>query len=97
MDIIDIISFPLALAGGLLLYGPVLLYLWLQGVALWRWRGWWLIPALPPLVVMGPTAVQTVEAFRAESNLWPIMMILTAPLAAIWLGFWALLYKYRAP
>ena len=54
MDIIDIISFPLALAGGLLLYGPVLLYLWLQGVALWRWRGWWLIPALPPLVVMGP-------------------------------------------
>ncbi len=69
-----------------------------RAVALWpSWRGWWLLPALPPLVVMGPTAVQTVEAFRAESNLWPIMMILTAPLAAIWLGFWAWLYKYRAP
>lgn len=95
MGLIDIISVPLALAGGLLLYGPVLLYVWLQGVALWRWRGWWLLAALPPLGVMGPTLLLTAEAYRAESNLWPLMMILAAPLAALWLGIWGWMYRYR--
>lgn len=91
MTIIDIISAPVALAGGLLVYGPVLLYLWLQARALVVWRGWWMLPALPPLPVLVWVAVVTVEAYRAESNLWPIVMILTAPAGVVWLGFWALL------
>jgi hypothetical protein len=30
-------------------------------------------------------------------RLWPLRMILSAPVAALWMGFWSLLYKYRAP
>lgn len=94
MDVL--IAFPLALIGAALIYGPVLLYLWMQVMTLLRWRGLWLVVAAVPLLVMGPVFVQTVEAYRLESNLWPIMMILTAPGAVLWLGVMMLLRRLKA-
>jgi hypothetical protein len=85
-----------ALLGAALIYGPVLLYLWMQVTTLLRWRGVWLVVAALPLLVMVPVGMMTVEAFRLESNLWPIMMILSAPGAALWLGAAMLLRRLKA-
>jgi hypothetical protein len=88
-----LIALPLALAGAGLIYGPILLYVWMQVTALLRWRGLWLVPAALPLLVMVPVLAQTVEAYRLDSNLWPIMLILSAPGAALWLGVVTLLRR----
>jgi hypothetical protein len=89
-------ALPLALLGAALIYGPVLLYLWMQVTTLLRWRGVWLVVAALPLLVMGPVFAQTVEAYRLESDIWPIMMILSTPVAALWLGAAMLLRRLLA-
>jgi hypothetical protein len=39
---------------------------------------------------MGAVGVLTVQALMAQSNLWPLMFILSAPVAILWLGLAAL-------
>ncbi len=58
------------------------LYLLMQIVVLRRFRGGWLLAALPPLPVMIAVVVLTVHAYRADSNLWPIYLILVSIPAA---------------
>jgi hypothetical protein len=48
---------------------------------LWRFRGGWQVAASIPLLVMLPVLGYTVIAFLAKSNLFPLVLIFTAPLA----------------
>jgi hypothetical protein len=69
------------------------LYPLFQFAALMMWNGWWRLAAVPPLVVMVPITVQMVQLFQEGANLAPIVFIMTAPLAAAWLGVFALLRR----
>jgi hypothetical protein len=75
------------------IFGAALLYPLFQFAALLMWSGWWRLAAVPPLLVMAPITVQMVNAFQADSNLAPLVFILTAPVAAAWLGIIALMRR----
>ncbi len=60
-------------------------YALLQWYAGRNWNGGWRIAALAPLAVMVPLVGHAAIAFLAQSNLWPLMVILAAPLACIYL------------
>jgi hypothetical protein len=75
------------------IFGAALLYPLFQFAALLMWSGWWRLAAVPPLLVMVPITVQMVNAFQADSNLAPLVFILTAPVAAAWLGIIALMRR----
>jgi hypothetical protein len=47
--------------------------------------GWWRRATLLPAVIMVPILAYTVLAFAARSNLWPMLMLLSAPLAFVYL------------
>ena len=47
--------------------------------------GWRRKAALVPAVIMVPILAYTVLAFAAQSNLWPLLMLLSAPLAFLYL------------
>ena len=46
-----------------------------------RWRKATLVPA----AIMVPVLAYTVLAFAAQSNLWPLLLLLSAPLACLYL------------
>jgi len=60
-------------------------YVGLQWYATWKWDGGWRIAAFVPMAIMGALVVQATFAFMAESNLWPLLLILTAPFACLYL------------
>jgi len=60
-------------------------YAVLQWHAARNWHGGWRIAALAPLAIMAPLVVHAALAFLAQSNLWPLLVILTAPLACLYL------------
>lgn len=60
-------------------------YFILQGILLWRWRGGWRIAAAVPAVIMFFPLAHAIFALFAGSNLWPIVLIFTAPVALIYL------------
>lgn len=60
-------------------------YFFLQLFMGLRYRGRWLIAAMVPLVVMVPIVIHAALAFLAGSNLWPILIVLVAPLAFLYL------------
>lgn len=53
----------------------------MQYAAVRQLRGAWLILSLVPLGVMGFVLVFTLMALADGSNLWPLMLIFTAPVA----------------
>ena len=63
------------------LYVPA--YFLLQAALSFRTSGGWRKATLVPAVIMAPVAAITVLAFAVQSNLWPLLLILTAPLACI--------------
>jgi hypothetical protein len=65
------------------LAGPA--YLFLQVLTAWRYRGPWFVWSLVPLLLMVPLAIHAGFAFAAGSNLWPILLILAAPVAFLYL------------
>jgi len=67
----------------LILAGPV--YFFLQLLRSVRYRGRWLVLSLVPLLLMMPLGVHAGMAFAAEIDLWPMLLILAAPLASIYL------------
>lgn len=71
-------------------------YFVLQAVALWRWSGGWRLAATLPLLPMAGVLVYTVIAFSAGSNLFPLVLIFTAPLTLIYLVVLLLLRRARA-
>ncbi|MFW6076181.1 MAG: hypothetical protein ACOC71_00380 [Hyphomicrobiales bacterium] len=60
-------------------------YVALQWYAARHWDGGWRIAALVPLAIMALLVVHAAIAFLAQSNLWPLLVILTAPLACLYL------------
>lgn len=62
------------------------LYLVLQPLAYSRFAGNWRLAAMAPLLVMAPVAAFTACAFFSGSNLWPLIAILAAPFAVIYLA-----------
>jgi hypothetical protein len=50
-----------------------------------RWSGVWRIAALVPLIVMLPVLIHALLAYLAQSNLWPILLILSSPFAFAYL------------
>jgi hypothetical protein len=56
-----------------------------QALLLWKLRGGWRLAAALPLLPMAAILVYTVVAFRAGSNLFPLVLIFTAPLGFVYL------------
>jgi hypothetical protein len=82
-------SEPVEASGGLdslqLMFLCVPGYLLLQaGLAFWT-SGGWRKATLAPAVIMVPILAYTVLALAGGSNLWPLLMLFTAPLAFLYL------------
>jgi hypothetical protein len=60
-------------------------YFVLQAWLLYLLRGGWLVAAMLPLPPMALVLAYTVHAFNKGSNLFPIVLIFTAPIAFIYL------------
>jgi hypothetical protein len=60
-------------------------YFLLQAALTYWTSGGWRKATLVPAVIMVPVLVYTVLAFAAQSNLWPLLLILSAPLACLYL------------
>ena len=60
-------------------------YFLLQAALTFWTSGGWRKATLVPAVIMVPILAYTVLAFAAQSNLWPLLLILTAPLACLYL------------
>jgi hypothetical protein len=75
---------------GMLIAGFVVLavpgYFVLQIALGLLYSGRWRLAALAPLLVMVPATAHAAVALAAQSNLWPIVVILTAPFAFLYLA-----------
>jgi hypothetical protein len=60
-------------------------YFLLQCLVLWLWGGGWRKAAMAPLWPMGAVLAYTVYTFFDGSNLFPVVLIFTAPLAFLYL------------
>ena len=60
-------------------------YFGLQAWLLYSLRGGWLWAAAVPLAPMAAVVIYTVYAFNRGSNLFPLVLIFTAPLAFAYL------------
>ena len=90
-------GFGQILLGAVVTLGGPILYSVLQVRALWRWDGWWRIAALAPLLMMTAAVVIMVAGLRAGSNLAPLAVIFSAPVAIVWLGFFWGIRRYVLP
>ncbi|CAG1000339.1 MAG: hypothetical protein F9K19_11590 [Rhizobiaceae bacterium] len=76
----------LASALTLFTFAALPLYLVLQPLAFSRLAGNWRKAAMAPLLFTGPAAGYAAFALAAGSNLWPIVLILVAPFAVVYLA-----------
>lgn len=60
-------------------------YFLLQAALAFWTSGGWRKASLVPAVIMVPILVFTVLAFAAQSNLWPLLLLLSAPVAFLYL------------
>ena len=70
---------------GLVVMASVPLYFILQGWFAYAWVGGWRIASLVPLVAIGPAVAFSLFALAHGSNLWPLTVILLAPLCLVYL------------
>jgi hypothetical protein len=83
------------------LIGPLLAagipgYFVLQALFAWRFSSGWRIAALLPLLIMLPAMAHAIFALTMGSNLWPILVILAAPVLFLYLcGLWAVRFVVR--
>jgi hypothetical protein len=61
------------------------LYVLLQVVVLYQVRGLWRWAAALPLVGMLPLFVLAAYEYSQQSELWPLMLVLSSPVAIVWL------------
>ena len=78
MDLFELLMIPL-------LWGAFVLYLALQIFAPIRLRGAWRWLSLLPIPIMSCTLYVTVVALKEGSNIWPILLLLSSPVAALFL------------
>lgn len=75
--------------GGIIImvgFAAAIAYPRLQYLALRQMRGVWLVLSLVPLAVMLVVGVVTTLALSEGANLWPILLIFTAPVATVYLA-----------
>jgi hypothetical protein len=70
---------------GLVVMMSVPLYFILQVWFAYTWVGGWRIASLVPLVAIGPAVAFSAFALAHGSNLWPLTVILLAPLCLVYL------------
>jgi len=61
-------------------------YVVVQLVVIVRTSGWTRVACLLPLPLMTMLLIQSLDAYRAGSNLWPVMLIFGAPVALIYVS-----------
>lgn len=71
---------------GLLVMASVPAYWVLQFRLPRAYAGGWRLATYVPLIAMVPLAAFAAFAFHAGSNLWPLLMILAAPVGLAYLG-----------
>jgi hypothetical protein len=77
----DVASWSVFFLGG---WGTVFsAYVVIQVLALFTLRQRFLKAALIPLAVMLVVGLITIIAYRGQSNLWPILLVLTSPIALL--------------
>ena len=64
---------------------PFTVYIFAQIFVPLRLRGAWRGLSLLPIPVMAYVVYATVAAFKQHSNMWPILLIMTSPVAAFFL------------
>ena len=69
-------------------------YLVLQLLLPIRWSGRWRIAALLPLIAFVPAIIHAGYGIATASNLWPLLLIVVAPLAFLYLLILAGLHRY---
>ena len=75
--------------GGIIImvgFGAAIAYPRLQYLVLRQMRGVWLVLSLVPLAVMVVVGVVTALALSEGVNLWPLLLIFTAPVATAYLA-----------
>ena len=70
-------------------------YIVLQFVLLWRHSGSWRKAAAAPMLPMGAVLIYTVYAVMDGSNIAPVVLVFTAPLAFVYLAIIAWLTRIR--
>jgi len=65
------------------LAGPA--YFFLQVIMAVRYRGRWRLAALAPLLIMLPLAIEAGLAYAAGVRGWPTLLVVTAPVACLYL------------
>ena len=70
-------------------------YFIVQAAALWRWRAGWRVAAAIPGLPMTAVLVYTIVAFSAGSNLFPLVLIFSAPPALLYLVVLMVLRRRR--
>ncbi len=68
-------------------------YPFLQFFAIQKTERWWRIFAALPLIPMVYVIIETIKLFNQDSNLWPIMLIFTAPIAVLYLGLLMIIHN----
>ena len=81
---------PFVLTFGL----PFDFYLAMQVLVLIRFKGGWRVAALLPLPIMAYVLLLTVRAYSADSNLWPIYLIIVSIPAFVFLLILFLVERY---
>ena len=70
-------------------------YFVLQPMTILRYRGKWRLAAMLPLLGCVPAALYSLYALAQESNLWPIMFVLFAPVGSLYLAALMAAHRYR--
>lgn len=83
------------LIGELVMLAPPA-YFFLQVLMAVRYRGRWLVLSLVPLLIMVPLTAHAGLAFAAGSNMWPVLIILAAPVAFLYLLILAIVKAWLA-
>jgi hypothetical protein len=79
-----------------LLWLTVPAYVILQALVLAWSSGWHRVVAGLPLVVMVPMFAITIVNLARESNLWPLLLLFTSPLALVYVAVAAFMLRWRS-
>ena len=74
---------------------PFTLYVLAQALAVVRFKGRARMWAAAPIPLMAWVLYATLDAFAQQSNLWPVLMILTSPVALAYLVLLAIAVSLR--
>lgn len=88
----DLLMVPVALA----VMASPLAYSAAQVWVLIRTSGWWRLLGALPILPMAFVLDYTVDSYRLGGNLWPLVLIFSAPAALLWLGIvWVIMRLLR--